>query len=102
MSKKFWAVFAVFALLAAVYTAPSRAADEDTKPKYSTKDIMKNAFKGPLLKKVAGGQASEEEKKTLHEMLVALNKNVPQKGEPESWTQLTAVLVKASQGVLDG
>ena len=41
-----------------------RAEDSDTE-KYSTKLVMKSGFKGGLLKKVASGKASEEEKKKL-------------------------------------
>lgn len=76
--------------------------DDDKKPKFKTKEIMKAAFKGPLLKKVAGGDASEEETKKLYDMLVALGKNEPPRGEADSWKELTVALVKAGKAAVDG
>ncbi len=90
-----------FALAATLVSLPAPAADDEA-PKMKTKQIMKEGFKGGLLKKVAGGSASAEDAKKLHEMLVALSKNEPPKGEAESWKTLTTALVKASQGVVDG
>ena len=86
----------------AVVNVPETYADDDSAAKYSTKDVMKKAFKGPLLKKVAGGDASEAEKKELHQMLVALSKNKPKKGDAESWKKLTGALVKASEAAVKG
>ena len=74
----------------------------DEKPKYKTKVIMKEAFKGPLLKKVAGGEASADDAKKLHEMLVALAANQPHKGDDESWKTLTVALVKAGEAAVEG
>lgn len=82
---------------------PTLAADDDDKePKYTIKQVMKECFKGPLVKKVAGGKASDEEKKKLHEMLVAMSKNTPKKGDAESWKKLNAALVKAAKAAVDG
>lgn len=82
---------------------PAFAADGDgDETKYSTEDIMKQAFKGPLLKKVASGKGSAEDAKKLHEMLVALSKNEPHKGDAESWKELTGALVKAGKAAVDG
>ena len=96
-------------LVAAAFIGlPAIAADDDgDKPKFKTKQIMKVAFKGskenpPLLKQVASGKGSAEDAKKLHEMLVALSKNKPKKGDAESWAKFTGPLVKASQGVVDG
>ncbi|QDT12420.1 hypothetical protein [Planctomycetes bacterium K23_9] len=90
-------------LLGAIVSLPAMAADDDDKaPKFKTKQIMKKAFKGPLLKKVAGGEASDEEKKQLHEMLVALSKNKQPRGEDESWKTLTSALVKAGEAAVKG
>ncbi|QDT05602.1 hypothetical protein K227x_40030 [Rubripirellula lacrimiformis] len=100
MSKKFWTILSSAGLLVALTAIPVLAADDDAEPKYATKDIMKKAMKGPLLKKVASGDASEEEKKTLHDMMVALAKNTPKKGEQESWDKLTGALVKASEAAV--
>lgn len=89
---------------AAIFAAPAMlSADEaDDAPKFTTKMVMKKAFKGPLLKKVASGSASDEEKKSLHDMLVALSKNKPPKGEADSWKKLTGALVKAGEAAVEG
>lgn len=100
MSKKFitlvTASFALICLLALPVSA------DHHEPKYKIKDVMKKALKGPLLKKVASGDASEEETKTLHEMLVALGKNEPPKGDEESWKKFTTALAKAGKAAVDG
>jgi hypothetical protein len=75
---------------------------DDEKPKFTIKEVMKTAHKGGLLDKVAKGTASEEEKKQLAELYVALHKHVPPKGSPESWKEKTEALVKASKDVLAG
>lgn len=102
MSKKQW--FCCLACFSAVtiFSLSARASEDDGAPKYSTKVVMKTAFKGPLIKKVAAGDASDEEKKNLYDMLVALGKNKPPKGEADSWKKLTAALVKAGKAVVDG
>ncbi len=103
MSRKFIVQLTGCLLLGAMLGLPLMAADVDDKePKYKTKDIMKKAFKGPLLKKVAGGDATDEEKKQLHEMLVALSKNKPPRGEDDSWKKMTDALVKAGQAAVEG
>ncbi len=89
-------------IAAVLICLPAWAADEDDKPKYEIKQIMKEAFKGPLLKKVASGDASEEETEKLHEMLVALSKNTPKKGDAESWKKFTSELVKAGKAAVEG
>jgi hypothetical protein len=91
-------------LVAALFVGlPVFAADEDgDKPKFTTKQIMKQAFKGPLLKKVASGDGSEEDAKKLNEMLVALSKNKPEKGDAESWKKFTDPLLKAGKAAVDG
>lgn len=100
MKKRILAGFAC-SIAAAFICVPAFAAD-DEKPKFKTKQIMKEAFKGPLLKTVAKGGASAEDTKKLYEMLGALAKNEPPKGEAESWKKLTAALVKAGKAAVDG
>jgi hypothetical protein len=100
MTKKLVALLTATGLSLGLLMAPVFA--EDEAPKYKIKDVMKAALKGPLLKKVASGDASEAEKKELHEMLVALSKNSPPKGEADSWKELTGALVKAGQAAVEG
>jgi hypothetical protein len=101
MSKKFIALLSGAFLAVCLVSLPATGADDDA-PKFKTKEIMKKALKGPLLKKVASGSASDDEKSQLHEMMVALGKNTPPKGEADSWKTLTTALVKASQAAVDG
>ena len=93
-------VFSMAVVLACAF-AVSQADDKD-KPKYTTKEVMKKALKGPLHKKVVGGKASDAEKKELHELYVALSKNKPKKGDAASWKKLTGALVSAAKDAVDG
>ena len=101
MSKKFIALMTGF-LLVACFASVRVTAQEEEKPKFTIKEVMKTAMKGGLAKKVAAGDASDEEKKQLHEMFVALAKHQPKKGEADSWKELSGALVKASQAAKDG
>ena len=100
--KKMLSMFAGLAVVAGFVCLPTIAADDD-KPKYSIEDVMKKGMaKKGLLNKVVAGDASDEEKKTLHEMIVALGKNEPPKGDAESWKKLTGALAKQAKAVVDG
>ena len=94
-------VVLVLSLVAVSAVSVSVIAD-DGEPKYSIKDCMKACFKGPLIKKVASGEASDEDKAKLHEMMVAMTKGTPKKGDAESWKMKTAALVKAAKAAVDG
>ena len=101
MSKKLIALMMGSLLMVCFVSFPVTAADDDA-PKYKTKDVMKAAMKGGLLKKVAGGDASDAEKKKLSDMLSALGKNKPPKGDADSWKALTGALAKAGKAAVDG
>ncbi|MFK8114154.1 MAG: hypothetical protein AB8B91_18275 [Rubripirellula sp.] len=102
MSKKLIALMTSTLALACFVAVPTLADEDDAKPKHTIKEVMKKALKGPLLKKVASGEASDEEKKELHAMMVSLSKNTPKKGEADSWKKLTSALVKASTAAVEG
>jgi len=70
--------------------------------KASIKEVMKVAMKGGLCKKVASGEASEEEKKKLAGLFAALHENKPPQGEQASWDEKTKALVDAANAVLAG
>jgi len=70
--------------------------------KASIKEVMKVAMKGGLCKKVADGQANDEEKKKLAGLFAALHENKPPKGEQASWDEKTKALVDAANDVLAG
>lgn len=89
--------------LALALSASSMAVNaEEGAAKHTIKACMKDCFKGPLIKKVASGEASDEEKAKLHEMMVSMSKAEPPKGDAESWKELTTALVKASKAAVDG
>ena len=89
-------------IVAMLMTISASAIADDSEPKHTIKECMKACFKGPLIKKVVGGNASDEEKTQLHEMMVSMTKNSPPKGEAESWKKKTEALVKAAKAVTDG
>jgi hypothetical protein len=70
--------------------------------KVAIKEVMKVAMKGGLTKKVASGQASEEEKKQLAGLFAALHQNKPPRGDQASWDEKTNALVSAANDVLAG
>ena len=76
---------------------------QEGQPKYTIKDVMKNAHaKGKLRDKVAGGMASDEEKRQLVEYYEALAANKPPRGDEASWKEKTAALVKAAKDAQAG
>ena len=81
-----------------MFTMTSGAQDT----KVAIKEVMKVAMKGGLCKKVASGEASEEEKKKLAGLFAALHENKPPKGEQASWDEKTKALVDAANAVLAG
>src|SRR5436190_1779711 len=72
------------------------------KAKYNIKEVMKQAMKGGLTKKVSEGTATEEEKKQLVELFVALHENNPPKGEKGAWEKATLALVQAAKAAEKG
>jgi hypothetical protein len=70
--------------------------------KVAIKEVMQVAMKGGLTKKVASGQANEEEKKKLAGLFAALHENKPPRGEQSSWDEKTKALVDAANDVLAG
>jgi len=77
-------------------------AREKDKPKYTIKEVMKEAHKSGLYKKVASGKADKEEKEKLLELYTALSMNKPPKGDEKDWKERTDALVKAAKEAVDG
>ena len=100
MHKMLPVAVAMLVLVGSAYLAVS--ADDDDKPKHKIKEVMKIAMKEGLNKKVAGGKATDEEKKQLLELYESLAKNEPPKGEKDSWKEKTGALVDAAKGVVEG
>ena len=80
------------------------AANDQLAPKYTIKEIMLRAHKPPanLLRKVAQGKATNEEKAELLELYRVLAENAPPRGEKASWDERTGLLVDAAKAVVDG
>lgn len=71
-------------------------------PKHTIKDVMKKAHKEGLLKTVAGGKASKEEKDMLVEMYTSLSLNKPPKGDLADWkTRTETMLTNAKDAAKD-
>ncbi len=79
--------------------AVSYAADE-AKAKHTIKEVMKEAHKSGLLKKVASGKGTKEDAEKLVELYESLGQNHPPKGSPESWKSKTSALLEAAEEVV--
>jgi hypothetical protein len=77
----------------------SQAQDNDgpkKKPKNSIKEVMKEAHKDGLLKKVMDGSATREEKDKLLDLYISMHDNEPPKGEKNEWLMRSGWLVVAA------
>lgn len=79
-------------------------AQEEAKPKYTIKMVMKAAHAKTtgLKDKVIAGTATAEEKKSLLEHYEALAASKPPKGDEAAWKEKTAKLVAAAKDAVDG
>jgi hypothetical protein len=82
--------------------AGQQAAGGQAAPRHSIKDVMENAHKAGLLKKVLDGQASQEEKMTLLDHYVSLTESAPPQGSPEGWQAKANAVVVAAAKVATG
>lgn len=72
------------------------------KAKYTIAEVMAKAHKSKLFAKVAKGDASDDEKKTLVELYTALNKNTPPAGDEKKFKQITGDMLKAAKAAAEG
>ena len=99
---------AVGAGIGVVTTLAYSAAQQEqaeVKPKHTIAEVMQAAHApggSQLMRKVAAGDGSAEEKKQLLEFYVALWDNKPPKGEEEAWKAKTGALVVAASKALLG
>ena len=81
---------------------------DDTAPKYTIKQVMDMANKGPkkdadsMATRVVKGMGTDDEKKQLVELYTALAANKQPKGDADSWKTKTGALVDAATAVVDG
>jgi hypothetical protein len=87
------AVLASLALVVAMNTEYQAG----EKAKHTISEVMKVAMKGGLCGKVAGGKASDAEKKQLVELFESLSKNTPPKGDAKAWKERTTALLEAAK-----
>jgi hypothetical protein len=83
-------VLAVMALTSSSTGAP--------KPKYTIKQVMKDAIKGhtALVKKACKGTATPEELARMVEYFRAMTQCVPPKGDLDSWERKSGALLEAA------
>jgi len=81
------------AILSLVFLLNAQAQDS----KYTTKEVMQKAMKGGLMKKVASGKASDDEKKQLVALFESLHANQPKKGSQDNWKKITESLLSAAK-----
>ena len=83
------------------YSFAALTADVPT-PKHTIKEAMKIGHKDGLLKKILGGEASDEDKKTLLDVYVSMVESKPEKGDMESWHLLAGKAAVAAAKVVVG
>jgi hypothetical protein len=89
--------------LVLVLLAGSPQAGEKEKPRYTIKQVMKLAHdKDGVLEKVLSGKATDEQKKQLTELYVALAQNAPPRGDKEDWGEATKRVVAAARAAAAG
>jgi hypothetical protein len=95
------AVFSGAAVFAAAEGKKDAAAD---KPKYDSKEVMKQAHKGDvsIFNKVQKGTSTAADHAKLLELYKALAANKPPKGDQKSWDEKTGALVKAAEALQKG
>jgi len=72
------------------------------KAKYTIPEVMAKAHKKGLMKTVASGKASDDEKEQLVALYVALNANEPPQGDVKDWKKRTGALVEAAKKAAKG
>jgi hypothetical protein len=87
------------ALLMVLALATNSAGALQEKPKYAIKEVMREAHKTGLYKKVGEGKASDAEEKQLVEYYTALTQNTPPKGDLKAWRDKTTKMLELAKGV---
>jgi hypothetical protein len=92
----------VLGCFAMVLLGVAVAAEQQPKPKHTIKEVMTNAHKSGLLKKVLADEATPEEKLVLLDHYISLVECTPPKGDMNSWQNLSGKLALASAKVAVG
>src|SRR5207237_8620680 len=103
MKMMFPGVVATFVLVLALsFSGAGQKDKKDEKPEYKISEVMQKAHKGGLMKKVAEGKASDEEKQQMVKYYTALNLSTPPAGLREDWQKKTAILLDAAKAAAKG
>lgn len=96
--------FFLLAILILALVGPStfQARQDTSKAKPTIKDVMKEAHKDGLLKKVVSGKADKGEQEKLLELYKALAESKPPKGEAKDWKEKTDAILKATKDLIGG
>ncbi len=74
-------------------------AEEPEKPQHTIKEVMKQAHKGGLLKKVLAGKGRHKDAMELIDFYASLADNQPPEGDAGSWKAKTDALIIAAARV---
>jgi hypothetical protein len=94
-------IVAVTLSLGMVIVALDCPAGQD-KPKFTISEVMQQAHKGGLLKKVQEGKANDEDAKLLVDYYKALTLNKPPMGDEAAWKKQTEAMLAAAKLLADG
>jgi hypothetical protein len=96
------AVMAALGVAMAVFSNSGNvtAANADEKVKYTISEVMQEAHKSGLWKKVAAGTADKADREKLAELYKALMQNKPPKGDAEEWKKTTTVMHKIAEDAI--
>lgn len=96
-------VAGICAALGVCLLGGSFEAGEKGKAKYTISEVMKKAHsKNGLLNKVKSGKGDKADAEKLLDMYIALAKNMPPKGDAESWKKFTNGLIAAAKVAVEG
>ena len=70
------------------------------KDEHSIKEVMEQAMKGGLMRKVMGGNASIEEKMQVLDLFISLSESEAPKGDEEEWNEWTQKILTTYAKVL--
>ena len=96
---------ALACLLGLAATQSIMAADgegDESKSKHTIKEVMKIGHKDGLLKKILGGDATDEDKKQLLDLYISMIESKPEKGDAGSWARLAGRSALAAAKVVTG
>jgi Na+-translocating ferredoxin:NAD+ oxidoreductase RnfG subunit len=78
-------------------TAANADDKEKEKVKFTISEVMQQAHKSGLWKKVAAGTADKADREKLAELYKALAQGKPPKGELDEWKKTTEVMLKIAE-----